>query len=78
MTDMYTCKSCGSVTTEKGHLCNPMPVDDACDLCSEPVENARHICKPMLEKMEYKCGGCGRPTEDPDLVCKPVKLSEGK
>ena len=78
MSDLYTCKNCGSVTSEKGHLCAPEPVEDNCDLCSEPVQDARHISQPMLQKMAFTCGNCGRPTEDPELVCKPEKMPEGK
>ena len=74
MADIYACKSCGATTTKKGHLCEPLKVEDQCDLCSEPIETARHICKPMVEKFEYQCGGCGRPTIDPELVCKPEKI----
>ena len=77
MAEMYTCKNCGTTTTEKGHLCNPQPVTDTCDLCSEPMQDARHLCKPTLQRMAYKCGGCGRPAESPDLVCKPEKIPGG-
>ena len=74
MAEIYTCASCGTTTTEKGHLCNPTLVEDACDLCSEPVQDARHICKPMRSQLEYVCGGCGRPATSPDLVCRPEKM----
>ena len=74
MSEIYSCKSCGAVTSEAGHLCNPQPVEDICDLCSEPIGNERHICKPKLANMEYVCGGCGRPAERADLVCKPEKI----
>ena len=26
---VYKCKTCGAVTTEKGHLCKPQPVKKA-------------------------------------------------
>ena len=74
MADMYTCASCGALTSEKGHLCNPKPVDDICEVCSEPAETTRHICKPMLGELEFVCESCGRPAVSADLVCKPKKI----
>lgn len=76
MANVYRCASCGTVTTEKGHLCKPEPVEGDCSYCGQPVENAQHMCKPMREKLEYVCGACGRPATatQPELVCKPKKM----
>jgi len=70
----YHCKTCGAAASEAGHLCNPVPLCGDCELCEEPMGDARHICKPALKKMEYVCEGCGRPAMRPELVCKPKKI----
>jgi hypothetical protein len=74
MTDNFTCENCGAVASDKGHLCAPLPVEDACSLCKQPMKDARHLCKAMVGKLEYQCSQCGRATDDPELVCKPEKI----
>lgn len=72
--NVYRCATCGVVTFEEGHLCSPQPVEGGCSYCGQPVENTRHMCKPMREKLEYVCQNCGRPAEAPHLVCHPNKM----
>ncbi len=59
---VYKCKSCGMVTTEKGHLCSPQEVKKAytCEYCGITVSNPRHVCKPKVVKLNYVCDACGR------------------
>ena len=38
---VYKCQTCGMVTTEKGHLCNPQEIKRAytCEYCGITVTN---------------------------------------
>lgn len=72
--EVYQCATCGVVTTEEGHLCQPHPTKRRCYRCGQPTEDARHMCRPMRDKLEYVCETCGRPTEEARLVCRPRKM----
>lgn len=75
MGELYKCATCGGLTKEKGHLCAPQPVHGGkCDYCGEGEESARHVCRPMREKLEYVCDACGRLAASADLLCRPAKL----
>ena len=78
--ELYTCETCGNVTTGKGHLCDPIPGNiggtaHTCEYCGVSKGNPRHICKPKLAKIRYTCETCGRVAVDEDLLCKPKKIS---
>jgi hypothetical protein len=75
MANVYECANCGTVTTEKGHLCKPVAVEGDCSYCGKPAKDARHLCTSMREKLDYVCESCGRPAMKPELVCKPKKMS---
>ena len=72
--EVYQCATCGIVTAAEGHLCQPRSTSRRCHRCGQPIEDARHMCKPMREKLEYVCETCGRPTEEARLVCRPRKM----
>lgn len=74
MKDMYECGTCGVVTEESEHLCNPRPINGKEDYCGTAGETAE-MCGVMTKSLEFECGTCGRPSEKPDLVCNPVKTS---
>ena len=44
----YTCKSCGAVANEPGHLCNPCGDEKNCSFCGSPSVDQTHICKDKL------------------------------
>jgi len=72
MTTLYECGSCGVVSEESGHLCQPKEVAGREDYCGTmPV---RDICDTMNETMTFECAACGRLAEDKELVCDPHKI----
>ena len=75
---VYKCKTCGMVTTEKGHLCNPQEVKRAytCEYCGTTVSNPRHVCKPKLAKLNYVCDACGRVAVAKEHLCKPAEIKK--
>jgi len=72
MRELYECGSCGVVTEESTHLCEPRPVESRRDFCGSAPESAG-MCDTMKKTLEYECGNCGRPVESAGLACNPVK-----
>ncbi|UCD32455.1 MAG: hypothetical protein JSW04_08505 [Desulfobacterales bacterium] len=71
----YTCKNCGAVAPEPGHLCNPCGDKTKCSFCGEMETDATHICKDKLALMKFSCGGCGRVAMEEGHLCKPNPIS---
>lgn len=67
----YSCKTCGAVAPEPGHLCNPCGDLVTCSFCGTPDVDTKHVCKDKLEAMQYVCEGCGRVGMEESNVCKP-------
>jgi uncharacterized Zn finger protein len=74
--EMYSCKTCGKVTTDQGHLCDPKEIKRAyvCEYCGVTSSNPRHICKPKVAKIKYTCEACGRVAVDEGLLCRPKEI----
>jgi hypothetical protein len=76
----HTCKTCGEVTEEPGHLCDPLELEEAfvCEHCGAATTDPRHICKPKLEKINFVCIACGRVAQLPGQLCNPrdIELME--
>ncbi len=70
----YTCKTCGAVAEEPGHLCAPSTEDTTCAYCSKHTPHVQHYCKGKMEDLKYVCEGCGRLATSADLLCKPNKV----
>jgi hypothetical protein len=70
----YTCKRCGALAKEPGHLCSPCNDRKKCRFCGAPDVDARHVCKRKLDALQYVCDGCGRVATDAELLCKPVAI----
>jgi uncharacterized Zn finger protein len=72
----YKCGTCGLVTTDKGHLCDPQPIKQTytCEYCGVTVTNPRHVCKPKVSKLSYVCNACGRVAVAKEHLCKPSKI----
>ena len=70
----YTCKTCGAVAEEPGHLCAPSVETTACPYCGKNEPHVKHYCKGKMEDLQYVCEGCGRLATSADLLCKPVKV----
>ncbi len=71
----YTCKNCGAVAKEPGHLCNPCGDKAKCTFCGEPAVDAKHVCKDKLAAMKFVCGGCGRVAMEAEHLCKPGPIA---
>jgi|GEM_PF-339421 len=71
--NIHTCKSCGKVAGDTGHLCDPVELKQAhvCDDCGQASTNPRHICKPKLRNVNFACVACGRVAEIPSKLCNP-------
>lgn len=67
----YTCKNCGAVASEPGHLCNPCGDAAKCSFCGTPETDTKHMCRDKLAAMKYSCSGCGRVAMEPDHLCQP-------
>jgi hypothetical protein len=70
----YTCKTCGAVASEPGHLCNPCGDAKKCSFCGAPKVDAKHVCKDKLSAMKYVCDGCGRVAMEATHLCKPAAI----
>ncbi len=68
----YTCKNCGAVANEPGHLCNPCDDKAKCSFCGALEVDALHICKDKLAAMKVQCGGFGRVGKEKE---QPFKTS---
>jgi hypothetical protein len=67
----HTCKTCGAVANDPGHLCDPCGDSKHCSFCGDPKASPLHICKDKLSAMKYVCGGCGRVAMEEGHLCKP-------
>ncbi|MCE7911082.1 MAG: hypothetical protein DCC43_15710 [Candidatus Brocadia sp.] len=76
MANIYTCKTCGLVMEEKGHLCNPIPAKKvvACKYCGTTTGDPRHVCSPKLVSLKYICDSCGRLAAKREMLCRPSPL----
>jgi hypothetical protein len=68
----YTCKRCGAVANEPGHLCNPCGDRSKCSFCGAPDTTATHVCSQKLAKMKFVCDGCGRVAMEKEALCHRV------
>jgi len=48
----YTCKNCGAVADEPGHLCNPCGDKANCSFCGTP-----EVERPSLQAISYQLIG---------------------
>ena len=71
----YTCKNCGVVANDPGHLCNPCGDKSKCSFCGAPASDPKHMCKDKLTAMKYVCDGCGRVAMEKQHLCKPSAIA---
>ena len=75
MASTYECATCGIVTKEKGHLCNPIKVEGMQDYCGQSSSlRTAMMCAEETQRLKYECSSCGRTAETVDLVCSPRKV----
>ncbi|MDD5019433.1 MAG: hypothetical protein PHH75_04875 [Candidatus Omnitrophica bacterium] len=75
MAKKKTCKTCGELTKDHGHLCIPVGAKSkSCDWCGSLIMDARHMCNKKLKKLSYICHSCGRLAVAPTYLCKPRKI----
>ncbi len=71
----HTCKSCGAVADDPGHLCAPVAEEVSCEYCGEKNVSVTHVCKAKLESLKFSCGNCGRVAPKSSDLCKPVEIT---
>jgi hypothetical protein len=75
--ETYSCPTCERTASGRGHLCHPREEGSfTCEFCSKSVEDARHVCSAMLDKIEYICKKCGRLAVYDSLLCEPELVSQ--
>ncbi len=72
----YPCPTCGIAASGRGHLCHPNAGEPPfeCGFCKKTVDDARHVCSGMLDKMEYICKKCGRLAIYDSILCEPSTI----
>jgi len=70
----HTCKRCGAVAKDPGHLCDPCGDRQKCSFCGAPDINQAHMCKSKLTAMKFVCDGCGRVAMESEHLCKPSPI----
>jgi uncharacterized Zn finger protein len=71
----HTCKNCGAVADDPGHLCNPSVEILGCSFCGATDVGATHVCKAKLGAMKYSCQSCGRVAAESSDLCKPGEIA---
>lgn len=71
----HTCKSCGAVADDPGHLCNPTSDVLSCSYCGGKDVSASHVCKEKLAAMKYSCQSCGRVAAEDSELCQPAEIT---
>lgn len=70
MSKEYKCGTCGVVTVNKQHLCQPQEQADGAHCGSVPTQSVS-MCDSIDQNASYTCSGCGRASVDPELLCQP-------
>lgn len=71
----HTCKSCGAVADDPGHLCDPTTEVLGCDYCGSNDVGVNHVCKEKLAAMKFSCDSCGKMAPDETRLCKPIEIT---
>ena len=75
MKQRFECATCGIVTENQEHLCQPVAVAGRSAYCGLPVsKKTAMMCAEETSRLDYECGTCGRTAETPELVCTPKKV----
>ena len=70
----HTCKSCGAIADDPGHLCDPTTEILACDYCGVKDVSVNHVCKEKLTAMKYSCSSCGKMAPEENRLCNPIEI----
>lgn len=71
----HTCKNCGAVADDPGHLCDPTSEILSCSYCGTDDVHTNHVCKEKLAAMKYSCDSCGKMAPDEARLCNPVEIT---
>jgi uncharacterized Zn finger protein len=70
----HSCKSCGAVADDPGHLCDPTQEEISCSYCGTDNVSVNHVCKDKLVAMKFTCTSCGKLSPDESHLCKPSEI----
>jgi hypothetical protein len=70
----HSCKNCGAVADDPGHLCNPTTEKISCSFCGADDVSINHVCKGKLTAMKFSCQTCGRVATDEADICMPTTI----
>lgn len=70
----HTCKSCGAIADDPGHLCDPTTEVLSCEYCGQEDVGINHVCKQKLTAMKYSCNSCGKMAPEENRLCNPVEI----
>ncbi len=70
----HTCKTCGAVANDPGHLCQPCSDKSKCSFCGATQTDPKHMCKDKLAAMQFVCDGCGRVAMEAEHLCKATPI----
>ena len=51
----HTCKTCGAVAEDPGHLCAPSTETTTCSHCGKKSPHVTHYCKGKMDDLKYVC-----------------------
>lgn len=71
----HSCKNCGAVADDPGHLCAPTVESISCSHCGESDVGVTHVCKEKLAAMKFSCESCGRVAAESSELCKPTDIA---
>ncbi|MGR3218983.1 MAG: hypothetical protein ACUZ8H_04075 [Candidatus Anammoxibacter sp.] len=76
----YSCKTCGKISTSRGHLCTPIQQEEkiVCGHCGDAESDLRHVCAPKVSSLKFSCGTCGRVAVTETDLCSPVEIGPDK
>ncbi|WP_303720613.1 hypothetical protein [Malonomonas rubra] len=74
MMESYKCMTCGVISDEMDHLCEPEQMQSRKEYCGSGPEHISKMCDEMDRNLQFQCFTCGRPSDKPDMICNPTPI----